>query len=404
MLQQENSSDEDFDPSQLLFDEEELILNTIENHSENLSRSGALAFSSLFLGKANETSYTSLPNEEDHIYIPTNSNASNSTPKLQTVALEDVISLECRTEISDTNQSDDLNNNQQSPKNYSPNIISPGGERNKTYSQQLSPGIDYLEQPPSIEDPGSFPLDNVSYTEIKRPTSSLEERLLESSKKPTKTAIIGGASFVGQKQKFKDVPFLLLYVGFSLLFLVVNFIVIIKASQSSLVAEYASSTIYRAIVGSFGAIVVTILVSIFIGLIWLASICFLTKPLMWFTFLSIPIISFFIFLLMLTRGFVGFSSDLDEANPSQHSKILSLLPLSVAIVHSFLIHRYYSSIKQSVEIVKMATVVLQDNIDIFGVSLLCLASHVLFTVIWLISFDRLFLLGHMDVVQGKNFG
>ncbi|KAJ9062734.1 hypothetical protein DSO57_1007645 [Entomophthora muscae] len=208
-------------------------------------------------------------------------------------------------------------------------------------------------------------------------------------------------SFLGQKQKYKDVPFLLLYAGFALIFFVVNLIVLFKSSQSSFM-KYASGSVFRAIQESLLAVTITILVSVCVGLAWLASICSVTKPLLWFTFLSIPAASFLIFVLMLTRGFVGFGYQSEDSDPSKQSKLLSLIPLSVAIIHSFIIHRYHTSIRQAIEIIRMSGIILKSNIDLVGASLCCLASHILFSALWLISFDRLFLLGHEDTISGKK--
>ncbi|KAI0221019.1 hypothetical protein L0F63_004138 [Massospora cicadina] len=228
----------------------------------------------------------------------------------------------------------------------------------------------------------------------------------------------GGASFLGQRQKFKDVPFLLLYAGSALLFFMVNLVILVKSSQSASLVGHASSSIYRAIQGSLIGVSLTIVVSILVGLSWLASICLLTKPLLWFTFLSVPAASILMFLLMLTRGFIGFSYQGQGSDPSNQLrqsylsdrfercvldlKLLSLIPLSVAVVHSLVVHRYHASIRQAVEVIRLSALILKSNVDILGASLFCLAIHVLFSCVWLVSFDRLFLLGHVDTIRGKT--
>ncbi|KAI9292515.1 hypothetical protein K502DRAFT_325770 [Neoconidiobolus thromboides FSU 785] len=209
-------------------------------------------------------------------------------------------------------------------------------------------------------------------------------------------------TFWAQKQKFKDVFFLLLYIGYTLSFLIVNIIMFWETSQSSLIAKYTSTTIFRAIKESLLAVTINILSSIIIGCIWLYSLCLIPKNVIWFLFLSMPAFSMLTSLWMVFKGHIGFSFIYGEGDPSLGSYIFSIFPLLMAISHGFIIHRYHSSVKQAIDIVQMTCTVLKNNLEIFSMSLMCLGINILFTCIWLISFDRLFLLGHLEATDKDN--
>lgn len=105
---------------------------------------------------------------------------------------------------------------------------------------------------------------------------------------------------------------------------------------------------------------------------------------------------------MLARGLTGFGYRDNGSDPSSQSQLLSLIPLSVAVVQCLVIHRYHTSIRHAIAIIRLSAHVLFSNVDILAASLLCLASQLLFTSVWLIAFDRLFLLGRVALVGGDE--
>ncbi|KXN69284.1 hypothetical protein CONCODRAFT_97453 [Conidiobolus coronatus NRRL 28638] len=159
-----------------------------------------------------------------------------------------------------------------------------------------------------------------------------------------------------------------------------------------------TSTMYYAIKQSIGPLIGTIFISSFVGLLWIFFLCNFIKPFMWFTFLSVPVISFVIFLWMLFNGIFGIDNTLIAAN---QSKLLSIIPLIITGGHCLFIHRYHALINHCIDIIKVSCIILRQSLDIFGVSLFCLSIQILFSSFWLILFDRLFLLGSSTTIEGK---
>lgn len=80
------------------------------------------------------------------------------------------------------------------------------------------------------EEPGSINLvERVNKTE---PNSAIDKRLEATLlPKSARRGLVSGVYYWGQKQKFKDVPFLLLYVGSALVFILANLVILFKSSQ-----------------------------------------------------------------------------------------------------------------------------------------------------------------------------
>lgn len=151
-------------------------------------------------------------------------------------------------------------------------------------------------------------------------------------------------------------------------------------------------TIYTTLHGSFHLLGVYTLVSVFVGLFWLAALRAYVRQLVFGILLAVPVILYSFSLYPFISSFGGRW----HGGSTQDSVMRwsSLLPFIMASLWLIAVIRGRLAMQKAVSIVEFATKILAANPALLVVGLVTLGTIIGFTWIWLSMFTRVFLGGH----------
>ncbi|KAF2491614.1 hypothetical protein BU16DRAFT_492768 [Lophium mytilinum] len=153
-------------------------------------------------------------------------------------------------------------------------------------------------------------------------------------------------------------------------------------------------TIYTALHSSFHLLAVYSLVSIVVGLLWLAMLRSFVKPLILGIVVSVPVILFAFFLYPLVSSFKGTwhgGSVQDKA-----MRWFSFVPAVLAVMWVYTVWKGRHSLTRATELLEFTGRILTTMSPLLLVGFATLATVVLWTWLWILMFTRLFLEGHFS--------
>lgn len=151
-------------------------------------------------------------------------------------------------------------------------------------------------------------------------------------------------------------------------------------------------TIYTTLHGSFHLLGIYTLVSIFVGLFWLAALRAYVRQLVFGTLIVVPVILYTFSLYPFISSFKGrWHGGSAQDNAMRWS---SLLPFIMASLWVVAVIRGRLAMQRAVSIVEFATKILAANPALLIVGFATLGSIIIFTWLWLSMFTRVFLGGH----------
>lgn len=151
-------------------------------------------------------------------------------------------------------------------------------------------------------------------------------------------------------------------------------------------------TIYTTLHGSFHLLGIYTLVSIFVGLFWLAALRAYVRQLVFGILIAVPVILYSFSLYPFVSSFKGrWRGDSAQDSAMRWS---SLLPFIMASLWVIAVVRGRLAMQKAVSIVEFATRILAANPALLIVGFATLAFIILFTWVWLSMFTRVFLGGH----------
>lgn len=158
--------------------------------------------------------------------------------------------------------------------------------------------------------------------------------------------------------------------------------------------------LYGALKSSLGYLAQTLIISLAIGLLWLALLRRFIGPALWLTVALIPLM-FASLSLWSLAGLLGISHPLTDGAKQSGGQtwlaIQSAASAALALLLTIVLRRQRRRIQRCVSIVELSIQILRENPAVFMVSFGLLLGYWLFCLTWLAMFTRLFLLGHVEV-------
>lgn len=151
-------------------------------------------------------------------------------------------------------------------------------------------------------------------------------------------------------------------------------------------------TIYTTLHGSFHLLGIYTLVSIFIGLFWLAALRAYVRQLVFGILIAVPVILYSFSLYPFISSFKGRWHG--ESAQDSVMRWSSLLPFLMASLWVVAVIRGRLAMQKAVSIVEFATKILAANPALLVVGFATLGAIIGFTWVWLSMFTRVFLGGH----------
>ncbi|KAL1926296.1 hypothetical protein VTP01DRAFT_5993 [Rhizomucor pusillus] len=260
-------------------------------------------------------------------------------------------------------------------------------ENDKDYADHFS---DYEESPK----PSAIYLEPSEAAAAEGPSPPVKQQSLSESLLPTAAAIPTAITGVRSQRKYRDLFFALLYASSLVIFLCIGTIIAIATTSSS-IERYTRQTTFKTIKDSAGIISIMTTAAIVAGTVWIYILRAFTKPLVWGSMVFVPVMMLGMFLWVIIesrqRNFVdgGLTA-------------LSFIPLLVGLFYAKVVYSSRHRINKTISVIELACDVLRSNPSIILVSLLLVAAFVLFTVIWLVLFSRLWLIGHTENTAGSS--
>ncbi|KAJ9650088.1 hypothetical protein H2198_010591 [Neophaeococcomyces mojaviensis] len=168
--------------------------------------------------------------------------------------------------------------------------------------------------------------------------------------------------------------------------------VIFLHTEAPSIKRPLGDTIYTTLHGSFHLLGIYTLVSIFVGLFWLAALRSYVRQLVFGILLLVPIVLYSFALYPFISSFQGrWKGHSTQDNAMRWG---SLLPFTMASLWVVAVIRGRLAMQKAVAIVEFATKILAANPALLVVGFATLGAIIGFTWIWLSMFTRVFLGGH----------
>ncbi|CAG8753404.1 8246_t:CDS:2, partial [Gigaspora rosea] len=119
-------------------------------------------------------------------------------------------------------------------------------------------------------------------------------------------------------------------------------------------------------------------------------------PLVWGTLISVPFVFTAMFIWAFVSSLTGPLRESGKPDPQDNLLLtLSFLPFFISLGSVVFLYTRRKNVKKTINIIELACEILNANRRMVNVSLIILGAYILFTIIWLIFFSRVFLYGHM---------
>ncbi|PKX94509.1 uncharacterized protein P174DRAFT_460578 [Aspergillus novofumigatus IBT 16806] len=197
--------------------------------------------------------------------------------------------------------------------------------------------------------------------------------------------ILGIETFLGPSELF------LISLG---CLLATSFLIYLHTSAPSGDKSRWGDTIYLTVHGSFYLLGIYTVVSIFISLLWLASLRYYVRPLVYAMIFAVPVILYSFSLYPFISSFKGIwhgTSIQDKA-----MRVVSLVPFIISSFWIYNVVRSRHAIGKAIDILEFACRILAANLELLLLGLGILICIVSWTWVWMLMFARVFLGGHMS--------
>ncbi|KAF9581845.1 hypothetical protein BGW38_001001 [Lunasporangiospora selenospora] len=281
----------------------------------------------------------------------------------------------------------------------------------------LTPAAIYLDVPPPVP------------TKSKA-SGTLGEQLLAPTAVPGPT----GRTSISYKRQFKDPVFAVLYLFALASYLILGIVLLFTTSSSPLEGQiYNVFLVIKSSAGKKPVVVLCIIdffehrgsdfgCTVFVAKDDLKQGADIGDPVIgcsghalasnvevvcsfvWATVLTVPCFALAVFIWSLVSSFQGPKLPDGGRDPQDTGlTALSFLPLGVGSLFVSVIYFRRDNIARTTAIIELACEILKDNPDMFFASFGLMLAHVVFTVLWLIFFARVFLIGHVERTDSVAF-
>ncbi|ORX48223.1 hypothetical protein DM01DRAFT_1338689 [Hesseltinella vesiculosa] len=253
-------------------------------------------------------------------------------------------------------------------------------EDNSTYEESPKPSAIYLDLP----SPENFP---------SQAAKQLSESLL-----PTTAAIPSVISSKTEK-KYRDPVFMALYILCFGFYLASGLVILFTTSEKS-IEKLARGTTFATIKESAGLLTLMMALAIISGSVWIYVLRKMTKVIVWGTLFVVPASFVGMFIWSFSESLHKHSFGTGEFSQNKSLTVLSMIPLVISAMYSFLVYINRHKINKTITIIELSCDVMRFNPGIAIVSLILLAVFIVFTTLWITLFNRLWLMG---LTSGSNW-
>lgn len=153
-------------------------------------------------------------------------------------------------------------------------------------------------------------------------------------------------------------------------------------------------TIYTALHSSFHLLSIYSLVSVIVGLLWLALLRSFVRPLIFLILVSVPTILFSFFLYPFISSYKGTWDG--KSVQDKAMRWFSFIPAVCAILWVYTVWKGRHSLRKAAELLEFTGRILTAMSPLLIVGIATLSLVVLWTWLWMLMFTRLFLEGHFS--------
>ncbi|TPX35361.1 hypothetical protein SmJEL517_g02225 [Synchytrium microbalum] len=172
---------------------------------------------------------------------------------------------------------------------------------------------------------------------------------------------------------------ILFIISFAAMF--ITGIVLLFTTSSVPFSSIVPGSVYGTLYKSSGLLTMLTTLAIGVGALWIWTMKRFVRPIVYLTVVAIPLSSLSLFAVLFTNSIVGIVNDSPDLSPQYSGSIVvSLVTLAISA---------------------LACDVLQANPSVFLYSLGLMGGFVVFSIVWLIFFSRLWLI---NGVNGAGFG
>lgn len=164
--------------------------------------------------------------------------------------------------------------------------------------------------------------------------------------------------------------------------------------------DYAKGSTFKTIKDSAGILTIIIATALIMGTLWLYILRSFTKIFVWGTVVCIPVTLTAIFIWTLVESLQNIY--INEGEKEEFTvkdtglTIMSFIPFVLNLVYIKVVFSNKHRISKTISVIELACDVCMYNPGIFLVSFLLLVTFVVFSIIWIIFFNRLWLIGRFQ--------
>ncbi|CAO3629951.1 unnamed protein product [Cunninghamella echinulata] len=227
-------------------------------------------------------------------------------------------------------------------------------------------------------------------------TTSQQPKTLSESLLPTTAAIPSSlTSLKNSEQKLRDPFFAIVYVVSFLIYFLSGLIILFTTNSHSL-ESYAKGTTFNTIKDSAGLLTVMMLIALVVGTLWIYVLRTLTKTIVWGTIIGVPLVFTTIFIWSLIESLHNhyfYENEVTKQDPSL--TVMSFIPLILGSIYTYLVFNNRHRIQKTISVIELACDVLRYNPGIILVSFILMCVFIIFTIVWIVLFNRLWLIGYL---------
>ncbi|KAI8074521.1 plasma-membrane choline transporter-domain-containing protein [Gongronella butleri] len=226
-------------------------------------------------------------------------------------------------------------------------------------------------------------------------TTSQAPKPLSESLLPTTAAIpMAITSDTKTERKHRDPAFAMLYAACMAIYLISALIILFTTSANA-IEKYAKGSTFATIRDSAGMLTLMMALAIAGGAIWIFLLRTMTKVIVWGTLVLIPIAFAAMFIWSMAESLhkhVFYGGHGDEMQNTSLT-VISFIPLLLSGVYAYLVTINRNRINKTIGIIELSCDVLRFNPGILVVSLLLMGAFIVFSIVWITLFNRLWLMG-----------
>lgn len=155
--------------------------------------------------------------------------------------------------------------------------------------------------------------------------------------------------------------------------------------------------IYNALRSSTHMLLWDTMIAVVVGVIWLAALRSYARPLVYAMLVAVPVILFAFSLYPLISSFKGTYHG--NSYQDRAMRWLSFVPFLVAVFWSYSVWNHRFSLSKSISVLEFSTKILVASPALIPLGFATLGVVVVFTWIWMLMFERIFLSGELSATK-----